>query len=210
MLKFGNNQPIKVSKTFKGESFNANILANVNKTLIITRPYIEVESYKYKYLEHLNPKSLLYGNYEFEGTCYYFRTIVIKSSYTPFPHVILKEPEGKDIQTKILRKSPRYKTVMPIRIFFENKEANIEYEEVYSSDISLTGISIYSFSELPEYFIVEFFSGIKNIRLNCEIKKVKKDAYGGFNFFGCEITKISDEKYFSRFIENLKLIMEAK
>ncbi len=210
MLKFDNNQLINVSKTFRGENFYANILANVNNTLIITRPYKEVEPGKFRYLEYLAPRSMLYGDYEFDGVHYYFRTIVIKSSYTPFPHVILKEPEKNDIKTKILRKASRYKTILPLRISETDEESHVEFEEVYSLDISLTGIGILSYSDLPNRFNAKFFSGIKDIQLTCEVKKKKKNIFDNFNLYGCEIVEISDKNFFERFINNLRIIMETK
>ncbi len=210
MLEFGQNQKIKVSKTSKGEKYNANILSMIKKNILITRPYIEITPYKFRYLDHLEPKNMLYISYDFDGKVYYFRTIVIKSSYTPFPHVILKAPEKHDIIIKNLRKAERFKTVLPLIVRDEREDFVSKHEEVFSLDISLTGIGILSKSVLTKTFNAEFYSGITNIKLKCNVLKAKKNFKGNFHFFGCEIVEVSNAEYFKKFLESLKIIMEAK
>ena len=208
MLEFAPNQKILVYKVPNSENkFEAHILAKVNKTLIITRPQI-LKGKTILYLSDLDPNSMLYGEYEFDGKKFYFRTKIIKSHYTPFPHTILLEPEGRNLKIIPLRKAERYRTLLPILILYKEQEKTIKFPESFALDFSKNGIGLICPIEIPEIFDIDFMVFGEVIELKCEKKVFIKNKYKKFHFIGAEILNITNEKYFERLIEYLKILNE--
>ncbi len=209
-LEFAPNQEIRVYKIPNSEEiFKANILAHVQGNLIITRPHM----YKGKglfYMESLEPNSLIYGDYEFNGKKYYFRSVVIKSNFSPFPHVILKEPEGKNVKIKNIRKFERYNSLLPINIAFKQSGQEVKIFEAFSMDISIKGIGILTPIDLPENFLVKMKLFNDSVTLNCAVRKFKENAYYQFHFCGCEIMDIDNKEEFGKYIKFLKIIYEQQ
>ncbi len=206
MLKFGSNQKINVSRTFKGEQYEAHILSSVNKTIIISRPKIDLGDNKFRYIDYLNQNNMLYGQYIYEGIEYYFKTTVIKSNFTPFPHIILKYPDDKHIKYRRLRKYKRFKCVLPLRISSTIGESEIEHEDVFAVDISLSGIGIACREKLPKEFVCSFDIIKSKIKLSCVIQVVKPNNFKNFHFYGCNITKNDNEKAFREYIDILSIL----
>ncbi len=206
MLKFAPNQKMYVSRTEKGELFETFILSSVNNTLIISRPKKMLSDNKFRYIDYLEQKNLIYGRYMFNGVQYYFRTVVIKSNYTPFPYIILKYPDEKNIKIKKLRKYNRYRCILPLHVSGSDESTEVYYEDVFAVDISFSGIGIVCHEKLPQRFKVVFDSGKKKISLFCEVKVLKAKYFGEFHLYGCDIVKKSDEKGFTDYIDILRIL----
>ena len=209
-LEFAPNQEIKVYKIPNSEDiFKANILVNVKGNIIITRPHI-FRGKSLFYMDSLEPNSLIYGDYEYNGKKFYFRTVVIKSSFSPFPHVIIKEPEGKNIKVKNIRKFERYSAILPLNIIFKKKDQEIKINEAFCLDISIKGIGIITPIELSEQFLAGMVLFNKEVTLDCVIRKFIENFYNNFHFCGCEIMNIENRDEFARYIQYLKMISEYK
>jgi c-di-GMP-binding flagellar brake protein YcgR len=206
MLKFEPNQKIYVSRTEKGEQFEAYILSSVNNTLIISRPKIVLGENKYRYIDYLNQMNLIYGRYMYNGIEYFFKTIVLKSNFTPFPHIILKYPEEKHIKYKKLRKYDRHSCVLPVKISRTDRTGEIMHENVFAVDISYSGIGIVCNERLPKNFVGTFDAGKTKISLTCEIKVLKANKFKNFHLYGCDIIENSDVKSFREYIDILKIL----
>jgi hypothetical protein len=206
MLKFGSNQKIFVSRTEKGEQYEAYILSSVNNTLIISRPKIVLGENKFRYIEYLNQMNLIYGRYMYNGVEYFFRTIVLKSNFTPFPHIILKYPDEKNIRYKKLRKYDRFPCVMPIKISSADTSSEIMYEDVFAIDISYSGIGIVCHERLPKNFVGTFDVGKTKISVTCAVKVLKANKFKNFHLYGCDIIENSDVKSFREYIDILKIL----
>lgn len=209
MLEFAPNQKILVYKVPNSENkFEAQILAKVNKTLIITRPQI-LKGKTFIYLNDLAPNSMLYGEYEFDGKKFYFRTKIIKSNYTPFPHTILLEPEGKNVKIIPLRKAERYRTLLPILIRYKDQEKVIKFPECYALDFSKTGVGLICPIDVSKNFFIEFMVFGELIELQCEQKVFIENKFENFHFIGAEIQKVRNNKIFEKFINHIKVINES-
>lgn len=206
MLKFAPNQKIFVSRTEKGDKYEANILASVNNTLVITRPKINLGNNKVRYIDYLNAMNLIFIQYIYEGVEYFFRTIVIKASFTPFPYIIIKYPKESNIKIRKIRKFDRFDTILPLKVGSIDKSFELHLENVFAVDISIKGIGIVCEEKLPPRFIAEFFSGKFPVRILCSVKVVKPNQFGKLHFFGCEIEKVTKNELLEEYIEILKSI----
>ncbi len=210
MLEFRPNQRIRVYKLPNSdEIYFANLLTIINGTLIITRPYRETEKTIF-YMDRLEPNSLLYGDYEYEGKIYYFRSKVIKSSYTPFPHVILKEPDERNIKIKRIRTADRYPALTPVILKFKHQGAEVEIIDAVIIDVSINGVGIISPVDVPQFFLIEFLLNGEKINIEVEVKVFHERKFKRMHFIGAQILKINKPEIYKKYIDILKMIHERK
>ena len=208
-LKFKPNQSVKIYKVPNSPTkYDAKILARGNFTLILTRPQI-VKQKNVVYMNGIEPNSMIYGEYEYDGKKYYFKTKVIKCNFTPFPYIIVREPQEKDVKIKPIRRADRFKSYLPISILFEKEKKVVKFLQSYSIDLSITGIGFLTSIELPDNFKIELSLYGESVKLTCEKKNFIPQKVDRFNFIGAEIKEIENSEIYKNYIEHLKLINEA-
>lgn len=207
-LKFKHNQKIHIYRFPNSrEIYFSNILGMNDNFLVIARPYIEIGD-SFIYMDKINPNSLIYGDFENNGKIYYFRTNVLKSGYTPFPHLFLKKPDERNIKIRNLRKFERYYSFLTASINFVEKGIEIKELDVLIFNVSLSGISVVTHINPPDIFNIELKLFEESVNITAEKKVFQERRFGNFNFVGCEIKKVDKLNLYNKYIDLVSIVNE--
>ncbi|MCK5680592.1 flagellar brake domain-containing protein [bacterium] len=208
-LKFAPYQEVNVGRVIGGDKYQSHILTRVGDTLIIDRPKVQTGTGRRRYFDSVYVNNLIYFDYEYAGTRYSFKAVVLKVSYVPFYHLCLKLPDFRDIVEKRLWSAPRYKGFAPVTLTATHKDGHsvLLSQRSYVVDIGKQGVGLVSEEKIARNFLLEMnVTAECRLKIKCKVKNVKTSRVDGFYYYGCEIEKVSDQK---RFLEYLDFLAAA-